>query len=431
MSTDDSSKTRADLIGELRRLRHRVADLEDGIVGEGGRPGGVRSLEDGDRGEKPTAWCRVGARDRTTVAVEPAAPRSAEAPRSGDEPSLHQMLADAPVMVWAVDRDGRLLLAEGKKLGPPGLETHASFGPSADKRFADVFAELPAIADDTRRALAGESFTSTIEVDGRVLAGSYSPFRDAAGRIVGAVGIAMDLAGYSPGEPEETARCRWMEDLRRAEEWDRRLIAYEIHDGLIQEAIGAHMHLEALLQSGQVPPGPARDKIELALRLVRSAVGEGRRLIGGLRLPVLERSGVVAAIQRLIEEQPPGGPSIELIADVPPERLEPLLETTLYRIAQEAITNVRRHSKSDRAEIRLSQAGDRIRIEIRDWGVGFDPAHVERKRLGLEGIRERARLLRGRVEIDSAPGEGTRVFVDLPLAYPAGEAAIMNDRSTE
>ena len=427
MSTDDSSKTRADLIGELRRLRHRVAELENGIVGEGGRSGGVRSLEGDGLGRKPAPWCRVGGDDRTAVATEPAAPRSPEAWRSGGEPSLHEMLAQAPVMVWAVDRDGRLLLAEGGRFSPRGGKPGDDCGRSADELFGD----LPGIADDVRRALAGEPFTSEIEVDGRVLAGGYWPFRDAAGRIVGAAGMVIDLAGHSPSEPEDSARRRGREDLRRAEEWDRRLLAYEIHDGLIQEVTGAHMHLEALLEGGAFPPGPARDKIELALGLVRRALGEGRRLIGGLRLPVVEESGVVAAIERLIEEQPQGGPSIELIADVPPERLEPRMEGTLYRTAQEAITNVRRHSKSDRAEIRLSRADDRVRIEIRDWGVGFDPARVEGKRVGLEGIRERARLLRGRAEIDSAPGEGTRVCVELPLAYPEGEAAIINDRSTE
>ena len=429
MTTDDSSKTRADLIGELARLRHRVADLENGIVGERVRSGGAASLERGGFGQKTTAWCPVNAKDRESAALKATDPSPTSAALLGDKDKglLHEILAGAPVMVWAVDRDGKLMLAEGKRLSALGLEPGAEVGRSGD----ELFAELPQIPSDTRRALAGESFTSTIEVDGTVLASSYSPFRDAAGRIVGAVGIAIDLTEHQSTEQEETARRRLKEDVLRSQEWDRRLVAYEIHDGLVQEATGAQMHLEAALEIGQVPPGPARDQIELALELVRRAVSEGRRLISGLRLPVLEQSGVVAAIECLIKEQPQDGPSIEFIADVQFERLEALLETTIYRIAQEAITNVRRHSKSDRAEIRLSQKNDRIQIEIRDWGVGFDPAHIERERLGLEGIRERARLLRGRAEIDSAPGEGTRVFVDLPLAYPAGEAAITNDRSTE
>lgn len=230
---------------------------------------------------------------------------------------------------------------------------------------------------------------------------------------------------------QERATRPSIEDLLRAYEQDRRLIAYEIHDGLVQDAFGAQMHLEALLETGQVPPGPAHEGIQLALNLVRRAVGEGRRLICGLRPADLDEFGVVAALESLVEEQSAGGLSIQFTADVQSERLEPLLESAIYRIAQEAITNVRRHSKSDRAEIRLTQPNDRIRMEIRDWGVGFDPGGVEGKRLGLRGIRERARLLRGRAVIDSAPGEGTRVCVDLPVAPSPEEPAITNDRSVE
>ena len=242
---------------------------------------------------------------------------------------------------------------------------------------------------------------------------------------------APEFAEHRLPDAEASVRRRFMEEVSQVCERDRRLVACEIHDGLVQDATGALMHLEAVLETGQVAPGPAREQIAVALGLVRKAVGEGRRLIGGLRPAVLDEFGVVAAIERLIREQPTGGPSIELIVGVPPERLESLLETAVYRIVQEAIANVRRHSGSDRAEVRLSRASDRIHIEIRDWGQGFDPARVEEQRLGLQGIRERARLLGGRGEIDSAPGEGTRVFVELPLAYACEGTAITNDRSIE
>jgi len=232
-------------------------------------------------------------------------------------------------------------------------------------------------------------------------------------------------------EYSKRATCASIEELLRAYERDRRLIAYEIHDGLVQDAVGAQMHLEAVLETEQVPPGPVREEIQRALNLVRRAVDEGRRLISGLRPPDLDEFGVVAALDSLIEDQSAGGLSIQFTADVQSERLEPLLESAIYRIAQEAITNVRRHSKSDRADIRLTQRNDRIRMEIRDWGVGFDPDGVEGKRLGLKGIRERARLLRGRAVIDSAPGEGTRVSVELPVAPTPEEPAITNDRSVE
>jgi signal transduction histidine kinase len=146
---------------------------------------------------------------------------------------------------------------------------------------------------------------------------------------------------------------------------------------------------------------------------------------------VSKRTFVSNSLESLVEDQSAGELSIQFTADVQSERLEPLLESVIYRIAQEAISNVRRHSKSDRTEIRLTQRNDRIRMEIRDWGVGFNPDRIEGKRLGLKGIRERARLMRGRAVIDSAPGKGTRMCVDLPSAPPPEETAITNDRSIE
>ena len=113
------------------------------------------------------------------------------------------------------------------------------------------------------------------------------------------------------------------------------------------------------------------------------------------------------------------------------DRLEPLLEATVYRIVREAVTNLNRHSQSDRSEIRLTQVGDRLQIEIEDWGIGFDPAGVGKDRFGLQGIRERARLLGGRAVISSAPGKGTRVFVDLPVVPALQEVAIANSGSME
>jgi hypothetical protein len=83
-----------------------------------------------------------------------------------------------------------------------------------------------------------------------------------------------------------------------------------------------------------------------------------------------------------------------------------------------------RHSPSDRVDVRLARADDETHaeiVEINDWGIGFGPAGVTENRFGLGGIRKRARLLRGRAVIDSAPGEGTRIFVDLPVAYALDE----------
>lgn len=118
---------------------------------------------------------------------------------------------------------------------------------------------------------------------------------------------------------------------------------------------------------------------------------------------------------------------------MPTERLEPLLEGTIYRIVQEAIANARRHSRSDRAVVRLTQTEARIHVEVRDWGIGFHPAKVGRGRFGLAGIRERARLLNGWASIESSPGRGTRILVELPAAGVPARKALFHakDRSAE
>jgi signal transduction histidine kinase len=218
--------------------------------------------------------------------------------------------------------------------------------------------------------------------------------------------------------------------MLRSYQRERQLLAYELHDGVVQDITAAQLHLEALLESGQVPSGQLKESLEGVLGLIRKAVGEARQFVLGLRPPNFEELGLAKAIEYLIADQPPGGPSIELDVQVQSDRWEPLLEGAIYRIVQESVTNLRRHSRSDRARIRLTQLGDQLELEIQDWGVGFDPAVVEPKRFGLRGIRERARLLGGRALVDSAPGKGTRVLVHLPLDG-SRKYSIMNDRSRE
>jgi len=202
-----------------------------------------------------------------------------------------------------------------------------------------------------------------------------------------------------------------MDDANKTRE---ELIAYEIHDGLVQEITGAKMLLESLLQDEEAAPQRMRAEIRQAVELAGRAVVEARRLIEGLRPAVLEEWGVAAAVRKLIRDRGATRPTVEFSADLERERLDPLVEASLYRIVQEAVANATRHSDSDRVQVRLSQVGGRIYLEIRDWGRGFDPERVGANCLGLQGIREQARLLRGRAVIESAPSEGTRILVDLP-----------------
>jgi signal transduction histidine kinase len=95
--------------------------------------------------------------------------------------------------------------------------------------------------------------------------------------------------------------------------------------------------------------------------------------------------------------------------------LAPPLETTLFRIVQEGLANAPRHSGSRKVRIALVQNGRRIRAVITDWGCGFDPQKVARNRFGVRGICERAKVFGGRATIESVPGRGTRVVIEMPF----------------
>jgi len=122
------------------------------------------------------------------------------------------------------------------------------------------------------------------------------------------------------------------------------------------------------------------------------------------------------AISHLVHEQRRhGGPKIECHSDVQFGRLPPILENAIYRIVQEALTNACKHSKSKKVTVAMTQEGQDVRLEVRDWGMGFDPESVEEGHFGLEGIRQRVRLLGGRLTIESTPGSGTLVQVVVPI----------------
>ena len=93
----------------------------------------------------------------------------------------------------------------------------------------------------------------------------------------------------------------------------------------------------------------------------------------------------------------------------------PILENAIYRIAQEALTNACKHSKSKKVTVTMTQEGQDVQLEVRDWGIGFDTESVKEGHFGLEGIRQRARLLGGRLTIESSPESGTLVRVIVPI----------------
>ena len=233
----------------------------------------------------------------------------------------------------------------------------------------------------------------------------------------GATILAADIGPQRRAEDglrEEQERLRQQLQIQ---ERDRRLLAHEIHDGMLQDIIGAQMLLESIFS--QSPDDQIGDAAATIRRTLNRAVEEGRRLIGEIRPMMMDEDGLTAAIQYLIkEEEAYGTTTIEFQADPQIDEASPIMAGTVYRIVQESLANARKHSGASRVVCQVRHSDSKIIVDIRDDGCGFDPTADSRSGLGLRGIRERARLFDGHATIASESGLGTHIHVEMPLVAP-------------
>jgi PAS domain S-box-containing protein len=204
--------------------------------------------------------------------------------------------------------------------------------------------------------------------------------------------------------------------LVEVQESERGYVARELHDGAGQALAYLMVTLGRLEQQAGRPEAVAALVAELQ-RATQGVWDDLRRLALDLHPPNLERLGLAAALRQHVEDfSSRHGQVVEFEAlgfdDV---RLPPEVEVALYRIVQEALTNVARHAWARCVEVRLELNGDRVIAAVRDNGVGFKPGAEERGGLGLVGMRERAEMLGGALVVESAIGAGTTVSVEIPL----------------
>lgn len=236
-----------------------------------------------------------------------------------------------------------------------------------------------------------------------------------AGQVGAVIMCCEDILALKNSERKLEHERNLLRRLLEIQERERQLVSYEIHDGLAQYLAGALMHLQACQYA--CPPAAAHEFDE-SLRLLQAAAEESRRLIGGLRPPALDELGLVEAVESLVEDARKEIREVSFTHALPGARLPPQLETSVFRIVQEGIGNARKHAHARHLRIDLSRSADSLRILVADDGRGFDPTRVPEERFGLEGIRQRSRLLGGEPRITSAPGAGTTIEVVLP-APPA------------
>jgi signal transduction histidine kinase len=207
--------------------------------------------------------------------------------------------------------------------------------------------------------------------------------------------------------------------LLRVQEDERRALARELHDQIGQLLTGLRFQLEAARTAA--PSQPLADALTLTGDLLRSV----RALTLQLRPRVLDDLGLRPALEwqsRIFHEQT--GISIDLELSLPTTRFVSELETTVFRMVQEALTNVARHSGAKVAAVTLMADDHALQVEISDRGRGFNSAAALARSdsIGLAGIAERVRLAGGRFEMFSQPGQGTRLHAEFPLATATNTA---------
>ncbi len=213
---------------------------------------------------------------------------------------------------------------------------------------------------------------------------------------------------------------QYLHRVMRAQEDERRRVARELHDTVAQDLAALRLEVERIAARTQ-DPAAQQDlgHLEQRAALVLESV---RRTLFDLRLTVLENLGLVATLQWHLERLEKDHGIRGILAVTGPER-EPPYETAvaILRIFQESLQNVVAHAKAEHLTVTLAFADNRAQLVVEDDGAGFDPGSVRGPAadtghgLGLLGMQERARLVGGRVEIASAPGQGTTVTVDVPL----------------
>jgi signal transduction histidine kinase len=232
------------------------------------------------------------------------------------------------------------------------------------------------------------------------------------------------ITDLSERKRAESTRLELMKRLLSVEDEERRRIARELHDETGQSLTALLVGLRVIEQQAGTPEVQAA--AQRLRKIASETVDNVGRLARGLHPSVLDDLGFLAAARRYVTDYATGhGLKVDFKSEgLGTRRLPSLVQTTMYRILQEGLTNVARHAKATRVELELRLDTGALELLIRDDGIGFDPATAEAARtgLGLHGMGERVALLGGTIDIRSTPGQGTAVRARVPVSRePAGE----------
>jgi PAS domain S-box-containing protein len=352
------------------------------------------------------------------------------------EALLRQTLESLPVGVWIADASGTLVwtnpmgnrIWSGARMVPREQfgEYVAWYGDTGARLSAEDWAVYKAVTQG-HSTLSEELTILCFDGTQRVILNSAVALRDDSGQIFGAVAVNEDI---TPRKQAEKQLARYSEELQQShnqlqalarrlvevQENERRVLARELHDEVGQELTSLIVGLK-LLENDAPLTEPTQARLDELKETTRTVMETIHSLAVTLRPASLDRLGLVPAVRQYVEstKQRSGLKVTFGTLAMDDVRLPPEVETTVYRVIQEAITNVLRHAQATQIGVVLERRGSSLIGIVEDDGCGFDAtAAMLSGRLGLFGMQERAEMLGGSLTIESSVGIGTTVFVEVP-----------------
>jgi PAS domain S-box-containing protein len=343
---------------------------------------------------------------------------------------LNAILSNLPITIFAIDSEGNFSLSEGKGLEAVGLKPGENVGESA----LELFNEMPLVEqsgeltngnDVFQRVFAGESIHAHNKLRGAFLDNYIGPIQDKAGVVIGVVGVSINI---TERKLAEDALRHYNQELRslttrlsQVKEEERRVLALDLHDYVGQNLTALSINLN-MLQSLISPESVEKIKpfLEDSQELIEQTTRHIRNLMVELRPPELDDYGLLAALRSYGDRFAQRN---QIQIQVPVGDLNPQpssqTATTLFHIAQEALTNIAKHAKASQVKITLSQVTNWLQMSIWDDGIGFDPETVPAGQAeigwGLLSMKERAEAIGGHLRVKSHPGQGSTLIVEVPV----------------
>jgi PAS domain S-box-containing protein len=344
---------------------------------------------------------------------------------------LHRaILNNIPDQAWLKDTESRYILVNEAFMAACGRAEADIIGSTPDKVWSSEWGRVYLATD---RAVVTSGVRRRYEesrpgADGapRWFDTVKMPIRDTAGRVVGTVGISRDITDRKRSEMallDSRAQLRQLSAyLQTVREAERTRLSRELHDELGQWLGGLRLGLTYLDTQPGVAPADQSAHIRMLKELVDETIDAVHRIAADLRPAVLDELGLHAALEWLTESfaQRHGLPCELVMPEAVTACLDSDCSTAIFRIVQESLTNASRHGQPSHVRVALDLRDGHCHVSIADDGKGMDTARAGHgQRLGLMGMRERALMLGGAFEIESAPGQGTRVLVRIPARSPA------------